>query len=135
MAYKIDEIEGIGPAYATKLHSFGIKTTSDLLNAGSNRENRQQLAAKTGINERQLLDWINMADLFRIKGVSRQYSELLEASGVDSIKELRNRNSENLAQKMQEVNAEKNLVRQTPSAKTVARWIDHAQRLEPVITH
>lgn len=135
MAYKIHEIEGIGTAYASKLNMFGIKTTSDLLNAGNNRENRQQLAAKTGINERQLLDWINMADLFRIKGVSRQYSELLEASGVDSVKELRNRNSDNLAQTMQEVNAQKNLVRQTPSAKTVARWIEQARLLPPVITH
>ncbi|MDH3514005.1 MAG: DUF4332 domain-containing protein, partial [Gammaproteobacteria bacterium] len=100
MSEKIQAIEGIGPHYAQILINAGIRTTRDLLEAGAAPGGRQQLAEKTGINEAMILKWVNMCDLFRIKGVGSQYAELLEAAGVDTVKELRNRNHENLAATM-----------------------------------
>jgi predicted flap endonuclease-1-like 5' DNA nuclease len=135
MAYKIDEIEGIGPAYREKLGAAGIGTTDDLLTHCSSPGGRKETAEKTGVSEKHLLEWANMADLMRVSGVGRQFSELLEAAGVDTIKELRNRNAENLAAKMEEVNKEKNLANASPSAKTVAEWVAQAKTLDPKITY
>lgn len=135
MSEKIQAIEGIGPHYAQILINAGIRTTRALLEAGAAPGGRQQLAEKTGINEAMILKWVNMCDLFRIKGVGSQYAELLEAAGVDTVKELRNRNHENLAATMQEVNSAKQLVRQVPAANRVADWIDQARHLDPMISH
>ncbi len=93
------------------------------------------MSARTGIGEPQLLKWANMADLMRVNGIGSEFSELLEAAGVDTVKELRTRNAENLAEKMRAVNAARRLTRATPSAKTVKEWISHASRLRSVITH
>jgi len=135
MAYKIDEIEGIGPAYGEKLHAAGIDTTDDLLSQCAKPAGRKQVAEKTGLSEKHILGWTNMADLMRVSGVGRQYAELLEASGVDTIKELRNRNAENLATKMDEVNGEKKLAKATPSKTTVEDWIAQAKTTEPLIEY
>ena len=135
MSYKIEEIEGIGPAYAEKLSAADVKTTDDLLKLCCDARGRKSTAEKTGVSAGQLLKWANMADLMRISGVGSEYSELLEAAGVDTVKELRNRNAENLAVKMAEVNETKNLTRTVPSEKVVKGWVEHAKTLDPLITH
>ena len=135
MGYKITEIEGIGPASAEKLAKADIKTTEALLKLCCDAKGRKRVAETTGVSEGQLLKWANMADLMRVSGVGEEYSELLEAAGVDTVKELRNRNAENLAAKMAEVNATRKLTRTVPSAKTVVKWIEHAKTLNPLITH
>lgn len=135
MAKNIQDIEGIGPSYAEALKAAGITSTSALLDAAADRKGRETLAERCNISERLVLKWANMADLFRIKGIAGQYAELLEAAGVDTVKELRTRNADNLAAAMKAVNDEKRLVRQVPSAKTVAAWIEQAKTLEPRITH
>jgi predicted flap endonuclease-1-like 5' DNA nuclease len=135
MGYKIDEIEGIGPAYAGKLATAKIGTTDDLLKLCCDAKGRKTTAETTGISEGQLLKWANMADLMRVSGVGSEYSELLEAAGVDTVKELRNRNAENLAAKMAEVNETRKLTRNVPSEKVVSGWIDQAKSLDPLITH
>lgn len=127
---KLIEIEGIGPSYAEKLNAIGLKTTDDLLEKGSTPKERHALEQATGISGKQLLRWINMADLFRIKGVGEQYSDLLEAAGVDTVVELGQRKPENLHARLVAVNEEKNLVRQVPSAKQVEGWVEHAKTLE-----
>lgn len=135
MSYRIEEIEGIGPSYAKKLAVAGVKTTRDLLKLCCTRRGRKGVAESTGVPEKLLLKWANLADLMRISGIGCQYSELLEAAGVDTVKELRNRNAANTAAKMAEVNEKKKLTRRTPPASQVATWIDHAKKLDPVITH
>jgi len=135
MSYKIEEIEGIGPAYAEKLSAADIGTTDDLLKLCCDAKGRKATAEKTGASDSQLLKWANMADLMRISGVGSEFSELLEAAGVDTIKELRNRNAENLAIRMAEVNETKKLTRAVPSEKVVAGWVEQAKTLEPLITH
>ena len=135
MSYKIEEIEGIGPAYAEKLAAANINTTDDLLELCRDAKGRKSTATTTGVSETQLLKWANMADLMRISGVGSEYSELLEAAGVDTVKELRNRNAENLAAKMMEVNEAKKLTRTVPSDKIVTGWVDQAKSLNPLITH
>ena len=135
MAYKIDEIEGIGPAYGEKLGSAGIGTTDDLLTHCCDSSGRKKMAEQTGLSEKSILEWTNMADLMRVSGIGRQYAELLEAAGVDTIKELRNRNAENLAEKMAEVNEQKKLTRAVPAAAQVAKWVEQAKSLEPMISH
>ncbi len=135
MSYKIDEIEGIGPSYAEKLAAADIRTTDDLLKICREAKGRAAVASKTGISEKLVLSWTNMADLMRIKGIGGQYAELLHAAGVDTIKELRTRNAENLASKMDEVNQAKNLANACPSAAVVQSWIDSAKETDPLITH
>lgn len=135
MVYKIDEIEGIGPAMKEKLAVADIATTDDLLKLCCDKSGRKKVAEQTGCTENQLLKWANMADLMRISGVGQEYSELLEAAGVDTVKELRNRNAENLAAAMAKVNEEKKLTRTVPSAKVVEKWVAQAKSLDPLITH
>jgi predicted flap endonuclease-1-like 5' DNA nuclease len=125
----IVEIEGIGPKYAEKLNTIGIYTTTDLLKAGATPSERKELVEKTGISHKLLLKWINMADLFRIKGVAEEYSDLLEAAGVDTVVELALRVPEHLYAKILEVNEKKNLVRRPPALSEVTRWIDEAKTL------
>lgn len=135
MSYKIQDIEGIGPSHGARLEAAGLTTTGALLKACADPKGRKATAQKTGLSEAQILKWANMADLMRVKGVGEEYSELLEAAGVDTVKELRNRNADNLAQAMAAANARKKLVRLVPSAKTVARWVAHAGELPPVLTY
>jgi predicted flap endonuclease-1-like 5' DNA nuclease len=131
----IEKIEGIGENYAKKLGAAGIKSTEQLLDAGGDRKGRQDLAEKTGITETLILEWVNLADLFRVPGIGEEYSDLLEEAGVDTVKELRNRNPENLHKALQEVNARKHLVRQLPGFGQVDSWIKAAKELEPKVTY
>lgn len=135
MAKKINEIEGIGPKYAEALSTASVATVEQLLSAGSSKDGRKALAEKSGISEALILKWVNMADLFRVKGVASQFAELLHAAGVDTVKELRTRNGENLTAKMAEVNGEMKLTRAVPSVKVVEGWIELAKGLPPVVTH
>ncbi|RMH18772.1 MAG: DUF4332 domain-containing protein [Acidobacteria bacterium] len=135
MSYPIEAVEGIGPAYAKKLAAAGCKTTKQLLDSCCTRKGRKDMAAKTGLSEKRILEWANLADLMRINGIGPQYSELLEAAGVDTVKELRNRNADNLVQKMKEVNAVKKLTRRVPPAGLVSKWIDAAKSLDPVMSY
>lgn len=135
MSYRIEEIEGIGPKYAAALGQVGIRNTNGFLKLCCDRKGRAKVAGETGLTEAQLLKWANLADLMRISGIGPQFSELLEAAGVDTIKELRTRKAENLAARLAEVHHEKRLTRATPSKMQVDRWIEAAKKLDPVITH
>lgn len=135
MSYKIEQIEGIGPAYAAKLQEAGIVTTDDLLTRGATPKGRKEIAEKTGISEKLILTWTNHADLMRIKGVAGQFAELLEAAGVDTVKELKHRVAENLYQKMVEINEARNLTNRVPAASELQRMIDQAKELEPRVTY
>ena len=128
---KINLIEGIGDAYCAKLNEAGIVSVEQMLDACKTRQDRKALAAKSGVTEEQVLLWANHADLFRIKGVSSQYADLLEAAGVDTVKELAQRNPENLTERMEKLNEEKHLVRTVPYLKMVRKWV--AQ--DGVMTH
>lgn len=135
MGYSIEEIEGIGPSYGQKLAEAGIRTTDGLLKHCCDRKGRKALCDSTGLSDQLVLKWTNMADLMRISGIGPQFSELLEAAGVDTIKELRNRNAENLAAKMAEVNAAKKLTRRTPPLKLVENWVEAAKAATPMMTY
>lgn len=135
MAYKITDIEGIGPAYAEKLATAGIRTTDDLLAQCADAKGRAATAEKTGLDASRLLKWANMADLMRISGIGGEYAELLEAAGVDTVKELRTRRPDNLAAKMAEINETKKLVRQVPTEASVTKWVEQAKTIEPAISH
>ncbi|MCY1708523.1 DUF4332 domain-containing protein [Pannonibacter sp. SL95] len=135
MAYPVIDIEGIGKVYAEKLHGIGIKTTDDLLDRAKDPKGRKALAEETGIDGSRILKWANMSDLMRIKGVAEEYSELLEAAGVDTVKELKHRVPANLAAKMAEVNEAKKLVRQVPSEKMVEKWVEEAKVLPAIMTY
>jgi predicted flap endonuclease-1-like 5' DNA nuclease len=126
---KILDIEGIGPTYAQKLTATGITTTDALLEAGATPKGREELSENTGIAESLILEWVNLADLFRIKGVGEEYSDLLEEAGVDTVVELSRRNAENLHAKILEVNETKQLVRRPPALSVVQRWIEQAKSL------
>jgi predicted flap endonuclease-1-like 5' DNA nuclease len=131
----IKKIEGIGSGYAEKLASEGILTSADLLEAGRLRNGRTKLAEKTGISSKLILEWVNLADLVRVKGVSEEYSDLLEEAGVDTVAELAIRNPENLCAKMKEANEKKHLVRRTPSISMVTDWISQAKKLPRLIEY
>jgi predicted flap endonuclease-1-like 5' DNA nuclease len=128
-------IEGIGPVFAEKLAAAGAKTVESLLELAKDPKGRKALAEASGIDEAKILKWANKADLMRIKGVGEEYSDLLEAAGVDTVKELKHRKAENLLAKMEEINAAKNLVRALPSLKAVGEWIEQAKTLPAVLTY
>lgn len=135
--YAIKEIEGIGETLGQKLQEAGIKTVANLLERGKTPKGRKELAGATGIDAVLILKWVNMSDLFRIKGIGPEYSELLEKAGVDTVKELRHRVPENLHAKLTEVNASagRPLVRALPTLKAVQSWIQAAKELEPMVTY
>jgi len=135
VSYPIIDIEGIGKTFAEKLGAAGIKTTDQLLDAGKDPKGRKALATTTGIEETKILGWTNKADLMRLKGVAEEFSDLLEAAGVDTVKELKQRRADNLTAKMAEVNAARKLVRQLPSETQVADWIEQAKTLPAVMTY
>ena len=125
----LNEIEGIGSTYAKKLAAVGVKTTEELLETGATKRGRETLAKKTGISEKLVLEWVNLADLFRVKGVGGEYSDLLEEAGVDTVVELSRRNPENLHAKILEVNEKKKLVRRPPTLDKVRDWVEQAKKL------
>jgi predicted flap endonuclease-1-like 5' DNA nuclease len=131
----IGDIEGVGPAMELKFREIGITSAEALLTAGGTAQQREALAASTGISASKISRWVNHADLFRLRGVGGQYSELLEAAGVDSVPELAQRNAANLAAKMAEVNAEKKLTRVTPTEAMVAGWVAEAKTLPRMVHH
>ena len=135
MDYKIIDIEGIGDVYAEKLIAAGINKVSELLEKCAAPKGRKALAEQTGISEKLILRWTNHADLFRIKGIGPQFAELLEAAGVDTVKELRHRVPENLWKKLEELNAERPLVGRVPALKEVTKMVAQAGELEPAITY
>ena len=135
MAKSIEAIEGIGEKYGKKLRNAGCVSPAALLRDGGTRKGRKSICDATGISDKIILRCVNMADLFRIKGVASQYAELLEAAGVDTVKELRNRNAANLAESMRTTNAKKKLVRQVPGEATIKGWIDQAKSLKPAVTY
>lgn len=128
-------ISGIGEVYAEKLKAAGIRSTEKLLEKGATRKGREELAAATEIADGHILGWVNRADLFRVKGIGTQYSDLLEEAGVDTVPELAQRNAENLLAKMTEVTGEKKLVRKLPTAAQVASWVAQAKELPRVIEY
>ena len=129
------KVEGIGETYAGKLVKAGVATTKALLEKGATPKGRKEISEKTGISEKMVLEWINHVDLFRIKGVGEEYSDLLEEAGVDTVPELAQRNPENLHQKLAEVNQSKKLVRQLPSLTQVQSWVEQAKQLPRVIQY
>jgi len=132
---KIEDVEGIGPAYAAKLQAAGIVRTEILLEKGATPQGRKAIEEQTGISHSLILEWVNHVDLYRIKGVASEYSDLLEEAGVDTVVELSRRAAENLYQKMLEVNAEKKLVRRPPTKAQVADWIEQAKKLPRVVNY
>jgi hypothetical protein len=135
MSYPIADLENIAPGVAATLKSVGIRTTGGLLEAAKDPKGRKRLATKTGIDPKRILRWANMADRMRVKGVGEDYAELLEAAGVDTVKELKYRNPANLAKAMAEANGKRKLVRLMPSEKAVVRWIEHAKKLPLKISY
>ena len=131
----IETIEGIGVKFATKLRKARVRTTEALLKRGATRKGRADLSEETGLSEHQILEWVNRADLMRVRGVGEEYSDLLEAAGVDTVKELRNRRPDNLLAKMIETNEKKRLVRRLPTLSMVERWVAHAKELPPVVKY
>jgi predicted flap endonuclease-1-like 5' DNA nuclease len=129
------DVEGIGPKYAGQLESAGVRTTADLLERGASPKGRADLEAATGIAHALILKWVNRVDLYRIKGIGSEYSDLLEVSGVDTVPELAQRNPANLTETMAEANAARNLVRKLPTADQVADWVQQAKSLPRLITY
>ncbi len=131
----IIEIEGIGSEYKKKLAVAGIKTTEGLLKRGATPKGRKEIEEKTGIGHKLILEWVNLSDLFRVKGIGEQYSDLLEEAGVDTVVELSNRNAENLYTKVIEINNSKRLVRKPPALTMIKAWIQQAKKLNRVVQY
>ena len=129
------KIEGIGEKYATKLKMIGISTTETLLDKGRTPQGRKEIASKSGIAKTLILEWVNLADLFRIKGVGEEYSDLLEEAGVDTVVELAQRNPANLYESIVEVNGKKKLVRKLPTENQIKDWVKQAKKLPRIVEY
>jgi predicted flap endonuclease-1-like 5' DNA nuclease len=131
----VADVEGIGPLYAAKLDTAGVKTTDDLLQRGATQKGREELEAASGIGRVLILKWVNRVDLYRVNGIGSEYSDLLEVAGVDTVPELSYRNAANLTQTMAEANAARNLVRRLPTLEMVTDWIEQAKKLPRVVEY
>jgi predicted flap endonuclease-1-like 5' DNA nuclease len=131
----IETIEGIGRIYGKRLRKSGVKTTNDLLKAGSTRNGRHILSKKAGVSHPTILKWVYRADLSRIKGIKKQYSSLLESAGVNSVTNLSTRNPNTLYKDLMKINRKKNLVRRTPTHTMVKHWIEKAKNLRGTAIH
>lgn len=131
----ISDIEGIGPVNAAKLSKAGVRGTNGLLKMGATRKGRQELAKATGVSAKVILDWVNRADLYRVKGIGKQYSDLLEAAGVDTAVELASRKPEALLEAMAKANARLNKVNQMPGLSNVKAWVKNAKALKRVVEY
>ncbi|MBU1202092.1 MAG: DUF4332 domain-containing protein [Nanoarchaeota archaeon] len=131
----LELVEGIGPEYAKRLIGIGVKTTKQLLKQGATNDGRELISNRSGFSKSTILEWVNRVDLMRVSGVGEEYSDLLEEAGVDTVPELAQRNTENLYEKMIEINKEKNLVRNTPSLKSVKNWVSQAKKLPKIIEY
>jgi predicted flap endonuclease-1-like 5' DNA nuclease len=129
------KIEGIGEVYAEKLRAQGVRSIEALLANGATPKSRQDLAARSGVSETLLLEWVNLADLFRVKGIGEEYSDLLEEAGVDTVPELAQRNPANLYETLVAINQQKKLVRKMPTQAQVTSWVDQAKALPRLITY
>ena len=127
--------KGIGGTHARQLKKLGISTNYGLLERGNTPKGRQEIAEKSGISEKLILEWVNQADLFRLKGVGEEYSDLLESAGVDTVVELAQQKAENLYEKLVAVNQEKKLVRKLPTLEQVKSWVEQAKKLPRVVTY
>lgn len=135
MGKTITMIEGIGEVYKGKLAEAGVSTVEGLLEKGATKSGRKSISESSGIDEGKILDWVNMADLFRINGIGSQFAELLKAAGVDTVKELRNRNAENLHAALVKTQEEKGLTKVVPALSKIEDFIAQAKDLEPVVTY
>jgi predicted flap endonuclease-1-like 5' DNA nuclease len=131
----ITDIEGIGDAYAVKLRQAGIRTTEALLQMGGTPKGRKELAKATGLSPKLILEWVNRADLYRVSGIGAQYSDLLEAAGVDTVMELAGRKPEALLEAMAKANQKKSLVNQMPGLGNVTAWIKSAKSLKRAVEY
>lgn len=132
---KLIDIEGIGETYLAKLSAAGVTTVEGLLEKGATPKGRKELEEATGIRHDLILEWVNHADLFRVEGIGQEYSDLLEAAGVDTVAELAQRNPENLYAALSAKNAEKELVRRMPSKQQVSDWVDRAKGMPKIVTY
>ncbi len=132
---QISDIEGIGPVIAENMQAAGIRTTDDLLARAATAQGRTVMGEALGLDAARLLRFVNHADLMRVKGIGSEYSELLEAAGVDTVPELARRKADNLQAKLAEINNTRKLVRQMASASQVESWIEQAKALDPIVTH
>jgi predicted flap endonuclease-1-like 5' DNA nuclease len=135
MADKLIDIEGIGTTYAKTLEEAGLTNTDHLLETAGSAAGRRKLAESTGVSEKLILEWVNRADLMRINGVGSEFSDLLESSGVDTVKELATRVPANLQAKMAEVNEAKKLTRRTPNLAEVEKWVAEAKTMKAMVSH
>ena len=131
----ITDIEGIGEKFAEKLQSAGVRTTEALLKKGGTSADRKELAMQSGVSDHQILEWVNRADLYRIKGVGSEYADLLEAAGVDTVRELAKRQAGNLFENLKMINDEKKKVRKLPTADQVAEWVKQAKSLPRAVEY
>ena len=132
---RIVDVEGVGPHYAAKLNAIGVATTERLLKVAAHAQGRKDLAEQAAIPEKLILEWVNLADLMRIKGLGPEYADLLEEAGVDTVRELRTRRPEALHLAAREINLRKRLVRRLPSLREVEGWVAEAKRLKPLLTY
>lgn len=135
MPYPVSDIDGVNQHVVEKLKKLGIRTSVTLLDRAKDPKGRKALAASTGIPESTILKFANVADLMRLRGVAQEYAELLEAVGVDTVRDLRNRNPTNLAKALAHANGKAPRVRLLPSERMVAKWISEAKTLPPVMTY
>lgn len=129
------KIEGIGPVFMDKLKAAGIASVEMLLKEGASPAGRKTIEEQSGIDHSKVLEWVNHADLFRVKGVGEEYSDLLEEAGVDTVVELAQRKPENLLAKMAEINEQKKLVRRLPVLSQVESWVAQAKELPRIVTY
>ena len=126
---------GVTASEITALKTAGIKTAAALLEAAKTPKGRKELAQVSGLDPKRILELANKADRMRVKGLGKEYADLLHVVGVDTVRELKYRNPGKLAEAMAAANKKRKLVRLVPTEKAVGRWIEEAKKLPLKISY
>jgi len=131
---RVNQIRGIEVSTAEKLVEAGIATAEALLEAGKTPAGRRDLAAKAGVDAKEILELVNRADLARVRGIGEVYSNLLENAGVDTVVELSRRVPANLHARLVEQTLAGD-ARRAPTLVQVENWVKQAKELDRMIEY
>lgn len=135
MSVNLGELKGITDAVLNMLKAQGLGNSDELLEVARTPEGRKDLSQTIGVNAAVILDLANRADLARVKGIGRVYSDLMEEAGVDTVKELAQRVPANLHAKLIEINSRRQLTQRPPSLDQVANFVDQAKGLPRMLEY
>lgn len=130
MSIALSDLPGMQKTDIDKLQNLGITDTKQLLTIGKNKQARELLAQKIGVNARYVHKWFALADLASLPSVGIEYCGLILHSGILSVVQLSQCQPHQLQRQILRLQVA-NLRRRDlcPSFSLIQTWIQEAKNL------